>query len=412
MSTRPTTSIYLDTRRKKQNETYPVKLRITFQGDRKYYSLGHSLTEDEFAKVIQKSPRGGYRKTYLELDDERQRAEGIIKNIKPFTFADFEKEFLSPKKTDEDIYSLFDEYITRLEKEGRIGTRDSYKYSQQSLQKYHNGSKLPFHKINKNFLDGYEKYMIDTDRTKTTLGIYLRALRAIVNTAIARGLMTEYPFGREKDGKYEIKKSSSRKMALRTEQLKKLFSEHKPNANSAEQFFTDLWKFSFLCFGINVKDICLLKWKNVVGQSIEFEREKTKRSNTGISISIPLNDDIRTILDRWANDSSTKENYIFPILQQKMSEERIKAEVRQLTKQINKYIRKACMALEIEDYSQVTTYTARHSASTQLMRKGASVAFISKQLGHTNIQTTVAYLENFEDNQIREWQSKMTDFES
>ncbi|MEZ5199106.1 MAG: site-specific integrase [Bacteroidales bacterium] len=59
----------------------------------------------------------------------------------------------------------------------------------------------------------------------------------------------------------------------------------------------------------------------------------------------------------------------------------------------------------------VTSYTARHSFATHLMRHGAPMLYISKQLGHSNMKTTAAYLENFEDRQIKKWQSKVTDFD-
>ena len=68
-----------------------------------------------------------------------------------------------------------------------------------------------------------------------------------------------------------------------------------------------------------------------------------------------------------------------------------------------------CEKLGIE--ISVSTYTTRHSFATQLMRHGAPTEFISKQLGHSNIETTTSYLENFEERQLKEWQARVTDFE-
>ena len=60
---------------------------------------------------------------------------------------------------------------------------------------------------------------------------------------------------------------------------------------------------------------------------------------------------------------------------------------------------------------RIHPHTLRHSYATHLMRHGAPTMFISKQLGHSNMKTTAAYLENFEERQIDKWQSKVTDFD-
>ena len=83
--------------------------------------------------------------------------------------------------------------------------------------------------------------------------------------------------------------------------------------------------------------------------------------------------------------------------------------IKQTVKQVNKYIRRVAQKLEIE--VNISTYTARHSYATQLMRHGAPTEFISKQLGHASIETTNSYLENFEERQINEWQNRITDFD-
>ena len=60
----------------------------------------------------------------------------------------------------------------------------------------------------------------------------------------------------------------------------------------------------------------------------------------------------------------------------------------------------------------VTSYAARHSFSTILMRSGFSTEMISKALGHSNIKTTAAYLGSFEDEAILAASKALTAFKT
>lgn len=48
---------------------------------------------------------------------------------------------------------------------------------------------------------------------------------------------------------------------------------------------------------------------------------------------------------------------------------------------------------------KLTTYVARHSWATLLMREGVPVSYISKGLGHSSLATTERYFGSFMQNQ-------------
>lgn len=52
-------------------------------------------------------------------------------------------------------------------------------------------------------------------------------------------------------------------------------------------------------------------------------------------------------------------------------------------------------ALDLE--MPLTTYAARHSFSTVLIKAGASLEQIKEELGHSNISTTQLYVDSFDD---------------
>lgn len=408
MNLRPSTSIYLDTRREKLDNTYPVKLRVTFQRKRKYYSiLDKSLTENDFNKVMGDKPRGKYKDIRTELEDIKHEADELLKKIKVFSFETFEKEFLVKSEQTDNVFSLFESYIKELNSEGRIGTAASYSYSLKSFKDFYSGNKLPFERVTYEFLNRYERFMIKAGYSITTIGIYLRSFRTILNVARRKGLTNNYPFGKGKN-LYQIKNPPARKMALTTLELQTIFN-YKPIENSSEDYFFSLWKFSYLCSGMNVKDLCNLKYGNIERDKIFYKREKTKRTNfNGKEIIIPITKEIKNIIEKWGQKPVKPDTFIFPILKPKLTPEQTQANIKQAVKQINKYIKRVSKVLEIE--INVSTYTARHSFATQLMRHGAPTEFISKQLGHASMDTTNSYLENFEERQLLEWQEKVTDF--
>lgn len=418
MNTKPLTSLYLDTRRAKghqsdsantENPVYPIKIRITFNRERRYFSINNLVaTKQEFEKIMsgKLSNDKTLKKKKAEAETYKRAVEDYLFSIPVFSFRLFKDEFLNkPEDKETDVFSVFQAYIDELTSEGRLNTRDSYKYALKALKSFRDNRTFLFDAVDHRFLKRFEAYLIKEGYSITSIGIWMRSFRTIVNIAIKRGYLASYPFGK---GEYQIANPPARKMALTTEELKKIF-QYEPDETHSEAFYFDLWKFAYLCSGINVKDICHLKYGNIERDKIFYLREKTKRTNLrGKEIVIPLSDDIRRIIEKHGQRKINDSTYLFKILKHSMDESQKKAQVTQTTKQINKYIRKAAQKMGIE--VKISTYTARHSYATQLMRHGAPTAFISKQLGHSNIKTTADYLEHFEDRQLNEWQQKITDF--
>ena len=92
-----------------------------------------------------------------------------------------------------------------------------------------------------------------------------------------------------------------------------------------------------------------------------------------------------------------------------MTEDQKQKKVKQATKQCNKYVKRIAKNVGIE--GNVSTYTARHSFATVMKRSGASVEFISEQLGHSNTRTTEIYLASFEDDKKKEMSQELTKFD-
>ncbi|WP_339660718.1 site-specific integrase [Croceibacter atlanticus] len=392
--------IYLDSNRPKENGKCSVKIKVTFNRKRKYFATGVDLTPDEFKKIFfgkRKTPKQKEIKKRVEYFESK--ADDVINALKVFSFDAFKEHYLDERNTTDSVSFAFDKYIDNLKAEKRIGTAVSFECAKNSISSFNKN--LTFADITPSFLKKYENWMLDNGNSISTVGIYLRSLRAVYNKQKID--KTAYPFGKEK---YTIPTSKNIKKALTIDEVGKIFHcEIKPN--TTKEMARDYWIFLYLCNGMNVKDLCMLKWSNISDNIMRYSRAKTKRSRKEQKeITVALKPQSLEIISKWGQPSINKDAFIFPHLNNKMNEVQKRATYQQLTKIINKYVNQ--VAKEVGINKKVTTYFARHSFATILKRSGANISMISDLLGHSNVSVTESYLGQFEDDKIQEQTEVLT----
>ena len=400
-----TTTTFLDNRRIKKDGTYPIKVRVTFDGKRRYYPIPFNLT----MKVFERLTKGGNLKEkekelLRDITDFENKAIDIIKTMPFFQWAAFEKRYNENSGATDIIDDAFADYSKALRSNGRIGSAVAYECAQSSFRKF--DAEARFADITPDFLRAYEVNMIQNKKSTTTIGMYLRSLRSIYNNAISDGIISKeyYPFGRKK---YEIPTGRNIKKALTLKDIKLIF-DFETIDNSITQRSKDYWIFMYLCNGMNVKDFCLLKYENLKDDRIEFIRAKTIRTKrTTEPIVVIINDFVTAIIKKWGNKTKDKGSYIFPILEPGLDPEIERRLIQNATHLINTHMKSIGEELGIE---RLTTYVARHSFATILMRSGVSVQFIGNSLGHGNVNTTQNYLAGFEDESKKEAIKALTNF--
>lgn len=400
---------FFDEVRKRKDDTASIKLRIVYQRFPKYYGIKVSSTKEVYEKIASGGKSEDVRNKRIIIFENLKKAYDIIITLPTFSFEAFERKFKN-KTTSNDIFIYFDNYISQLKLEERIGSAVSYEYAKKKLEEYTKKQKLTFETISVPFLNKFEKWMITEGLSPTTVGYYCRCYKSLYNQAIRDGnaFLENYPFGDIKKGLYAPPSPRNIKKAIPIDAIQKLF-EYQPEEKSPEHYHKDLWVFSYLGNGINVKDICLLQNKHIVGDSIVFNRAKTTNTNRkGKPIQISLIDQNKAIIDRWGTISDDKEEYIFPILKKGMIASEQHKRVKQLTKQINKYMKRIASNLKLD--LNVTTYVARHSFATVLKRSGVGIEYISESLGHSDLKVTENYLDSFEDETRVANTKKLLDF--
>jgi integrase/recombinase XerD len=456
-----TTKIILDTRvtyargkepkeipKNDKNRTFSVCVRVTYQRDHRRYPIGIRLSRVDFEKLSSSNLGEKLRKIKEDVEKEERRAQNIIKNLRIFSFSTFSEQFRAfqpgqkakasklkieaaqtliaesrpaptapqpgprrnfvnqfggrkyprEKSTIDfkplgEVAVFYGAYIAKLEAKDQAGTVSCYMASLTNLLKYQ--PQLRFADVTDLWLHKYEKYMKDQGRSVTTISMYLRCLRRIFNMVIAKKFIDRdlYPFGRDL---YVIPAARRRKKALKMADIQSLF-EYECDSD-IRRMAKDLWFFLYLGNGMNVKDMCLLKFSQIRDGFCRFIRAKTQNTTreNQQEITFFCDDIILGIIARWGNKDHSPENYIFPFLTPGMDGYAIRYKVQLVTHLINEHM--YAMARELGISFLPGTNDARHAFATQLKRVGKDIEFVRQSLGHLNVKTTQGYYDDFEDN--------------
>ncbi len=410
-------SMWLDDRRPKTNGKCPVKLRVFTPSPRKQmlYKTEFEFTLKEFESIWKTlKPREEFKPDRNKVRAAESYAIGIAEKIKPFNFNQFEKQLNRNTGDGANIIYQYNQITSKLNANGNISNASNYDLSLKSLLAFikhlkgNEPTKVPFTDITPEWLQKYESYMInDLERSRTTVSMYLRALRAVFNAAIRdKEINAEvYPFGKNK---YQPPTVRNVKKAFHKEQLKKLFKAKPLTSEQAKA--KDFWFFSYFCNGINIKDIALLKYENIQDDKLIFYRAKTiNTSKTDLKpVTVYLEKFSKSVIEKYGNKETAKGSYIFPIISDTESELIKHNKIKNFTKFINQNLKKLAKSKGLTE--DISTYWARHSFATNAIRDGANMEYVMEAFGHNNLKTTVGYFAGFEDKDKKEFAKKSNAF--
>ena len=398
-----TISSVLDTRRAKDLK-YPAKIRVTYRRIRKYYPTGKDFTDEEWKKLP--AAKG---KAANELKESIQISFDTVKSVAVALIKEglFSFELLNTRlgrQTAGSVNSTFKAKIEELKEDERPGTEMYYANVLSSVEKF-KGENITFASITPEWLKKYEKWLLSNNLSYSTVGMYMRAIRAIVNIGKKDGIIkpNDYPFGPKK---YSIPTGEGRKLALTMPLIKKVIDFNDGVAGTAR--YRDLWFLSYLTNGANIGDLLRLKDIHFVDGEVRFFRAKTIRtSKKKKEVAAIVTPEIIAIIERWGVKGRKPNDYIFPYLKGKETPMQEKMIIQGVVKRINKKLKIIGDSLGLVDF---TTYSARHSFATVLKRSGANIAYISESLGHPDVKTTENYLDSFEKSERQKNALLLTNF--
>ena len=389
-------SVFLDTRTVNKKGTYPVKIKVYFQGKPKYYPTGICMsTKEELEEVLESKSKKNIEIQYIIHKEFNRILKYVDILVERGTFSFSNLNNMLGKNIGGTLNEMISAKIKELENEEKFGTSAFYKGTLSLLKRYMKHD-VPIKEVTVEWLNGLEKFILKT-ANQTTVAMNMRNIRATMNIAKQVGVIREsdYPFGR---GKYQIKEGSGKKKALNKKQLKAI-AEYSDGSMTTE-FYRDLWLFIYFCNGLNVADLISLKFSDIQNGEISFIRKKTKDRTRDVKrIYAAITPEMYSIINKWGNDPK-KSVYIFPFLKPGDSVWEHEKKKKNLTKLINKRMK---MIGEKLNLGKITTYVARHTYATVLRNEGVPISIISPMLGHSSVTTTEIYLADLES----EYRAKM-----
>jgi integrase len=386
--------VILDKRRTKSSGLYPVKVRVTYLRQQKYYYVGLDMSQDEFNNVMALKVKLAYKDKRIAIDNRLTEIRFAIDALSNFSFGQLDVALKSSLTNSNDIFPLFEKMYQEKIQEEKFSTASTYKTSIKSFKDFQ--GHIGYFDITPSFLKSYESIMLKNGYSATTIGINVRNLRTLYNRALAAKIITDsslYPF---KKSSYKIPRGKNVKKALNKEEIRTIYHFDDYYAPT-EKWAKEMWMLLYLLNGINPSDLFRLTKTSFDDGYISFYRKKTEDSSiTSLPIVIYVREEAKQIIKNWSNESSP---YLVNGLEEEMSEEEKFKTIHQKIKMINDYMRRIATRIGID--KPCTCYFARHSYAQSLKESGVAIEIISESLGHTSITTTRHYLSSFKRDTIK-----------
>lgn len=440
----------LDKRRKKPNldGTWPVKFIIDLGGQVDYVALPDRLSASDTDFAVALRPKGGsaiQQRLRATILHEQQRAATIVRDLHTngwgVTLTHFKaawrgelKPGVAPVGDDglgEVAYEVYrapieDNLVQALlamydylKAPGKNQSRTAglYRDTARSVQKLMGISQknhLRFAGVTLGWLREYETAMLQRGGKKgqgqkrSSVGIYMRCIRAAFNAAIVRGYVKQsaYPFGR---GKYVAGKATGNRGSLTTEQMRQIEAYEFPpiirtnGRPDRRAMYRDLFLFLYHAQGMNCKDMVMLHGRNLnqTDDLISFKREKIRHTApTAPETVVPITTRLRMIINRWGRPNAKPHETLFPLTKQPIStDEYAVREARRVGKRINESMREVFAALGITNSAH--TYLARNCFVNNSLENGVDINQISKAISHTSLSQTGVYADELKADRMR-----------
>ena len=422
-----------------KDKKYPLVLRISHQSKTRDISFNLQLREGQYdeksGKITgimnsvshTKRVRKRFSDTDLWIDENQLKIRNWdVGKLK----LEIETLFFN-KQISRTVLSHAAIYLSRLRKEQRFSTADSYEDALKVFVKYRRflkrdlkandpiktlfnvkaGGLEVFEKFKQfdleisdfdvRFAKDFKAYMVNRFTSKNTPLIHLRSMQAIFNDA-----SESYAELRDHHPLKNIPKQSFENAPnpLNIEDLDKI-------RNLQLEEGTPIWHhrnymlFMFYNKGSNFFDISTMKVSQFKDNRIRYKRRKT-HNKRGNQFNILQNQESLKILNTYVQNKQ-EDDYIFPLIPKDTSPERLHKVNNAKVKIFNKYAKKIAKLAGINH--KITTYTMRDTWVNIGLDKGVSIRDISSGVGHSSTSTTEKhYAQKIKEQKQDEINQKIT----
>ena len=406
---------------------YRVSMKYVIGGRTLYYPLSWRATDEEFLRISETSTTRGKmskeRASDASLNKEwqgtfeayRQRLEELAQATT--LSLDAIRASLTGRSATANFLTVWREVIASK----KHGTAASYEIALKSFIRLAGFKESDGFSVTKDTIHKWVQGMTDEGKAKTTIGIYLRSCRVVVNECIRRGyiLRTNYPFSERGMDMVSIPRGKSRKDdSLSVEQwtqLYNIFTKKDYPSEWSEQYreeahkYLGLFLFMYLANGLNLADLARLTYnKQFVlsgRKSLQFNRQKTKdRTDDESEVIIPIMPPLQIIIDALAAEYEP-DGLLFPFILKDATSDKEKARrVQQENANTKAHVRKLTAALGWTEQPSPTW--CRHSFASNLIHQNVPREYVSEAMGHSAEKSvTLGYVSRFPIEKQHEYNS-------
>lgn len=252
------------------------------------------------------------------------------------------------------------------ESDRKAVTKQNYMTLVNDIDRFRPGTYL--NDIDYQWVQSYERHLRERDVMHNTRISRMRLLRAVVNEALSRDLISQDPFRRVK-----LEGTEAKHGYLTSRQLHQL---EQMTLNGKEERARDL--FLVGCYtGLRFSDIRTLRQTDIGPDG--WLRKRTQK--TGADVSIPIRDlfdgRMLTLIDKYNGDIGRLCSKAPP------------------NSDVNRTLKP--LLAKVKAQERVTFHSSRHTFATLLSERGLSPETIQHLLGHASAQTTKIYNEHAAD---------------
>ncbi len=376
---------------------YTIYVRVNCHHQRLLLPTGVSLSDDDYAAALQvKAGSSAIRKARAQVGQLFNKVVDAVNALNAenkFSFENLKSALASPQqKQSQKSTTLYEYWVQFGESKNTQKTREQYSNALKNFYRYlgctvttvtdeatkvkslvikGKKSKLLPSFVNEAVIEEWQDYMTKQGLSDSSKSIYLRALRAVLNSLGEKKIIGQTP-------KFNIKSGTRRKEDfIPVSDIIKIRDYEGRNRKAA-----DWWLILYLCNGSNMKDIAKLVWDDDFFYKNELSYVRGKIADkVKVTVHIPITEPLKQLLDKYATEPE-KGRRVFPqILLNATTEAEIESRTHDFNRQIRKGMQYVCKQLGI---SPVTASTARNSYITTLTWHNISDAFIDAMVGHVD----------------------------
>lgn len=389
---------YLDTRRRKADGTFPLKIKIGLNAKNGcLINLKISLREDQWENgEVVRHPNRRFLNTYakqryLDITNSIFKLEttGAINRMSPAEIKKYVESSLGAVTDEAYTFSEhFERFISTRTKES---TKDIYHQTLLKIELFSPG-KLAFSDINIIWLKGFEQFLKGQGLSINSINLHIRNIRAVFNDAINEDKAEQnlYPFR-----KFKLKSEETRKRSLTVEQLRAIRDWP---CEPHEQQYIDIFMLMFYLRGINMIDLAGLT-------KIDNGRVEFRRAKTGRLYSIKIEPEAEAIINKYRG-----KNFLLNINERYSNYKNYLHRMNRNLKEFG-YTRVGKRGKKDKEgaFPFLSTYYTRHTWATLAAYLEIPKETIAAALGHGKKDVTDIYI-SFDQKKIDEANRRVIDY--